>query len=145
MRVTALGVARISNAVIAPGPSISLGRDRLEQPNNATFRPGSAQGKGKGREYPHHANRFWRAAAPSPRARFARRHRFADRPHAAGAADSGRTDSRAHTRSKSDQYRVGRKDRAGPKLGRQARNVGKTSEAGAGRRFLFAAVDQRTP
>src|SRR5260370_36260633 len=104
MRVTALGVARISNAVIAPGPSISLGRDRLEQPNNATFRLGSAQGKGKGREYPHHANRFWRAAAPSPRARFARRHGLADRPLAAGAAHPGTTHSPEHTRAKSDQY-----------------------------------------
>src|SRR6266446_9309350 len=133
MRVTALGVARISNAVIAPGPSISLGRDKLEQPNNATFRPGSAQGKGKGRQYLHLANRFWRAAAPSPRARFARRHGLADRTHAARAADSGRTHSRAHARSKSDQYRVGRKDRPGPQLGCQAGNAGKTGEAGAGR------------
>src|SRR5579859_6268888 len=38
---------------------------------------------------------------------------------------------------------MGRKDWIGVERGRQAGNAGKTGEAGATRRFLFAAADQR--
>src|SRR5882762_10062605 len=68
----------------------------LEQPNNATFRPGSAQGEGKRRGHAHLSNCFRREAAPSPGSRFPRGDGTSDRPHAAGAAHSRGIDSRTH-------------------------------------------------
>src|SRR6266851_505884 len=106
----ALCVACESNAVMITRSLKSLEGIGLEQPNNATFRPGSAQGKGKGRVHAHFSDCFRREAAPSPGTRFARGHGSADRAVTAGAAHSGGIDSRAHARFESHQHRVGRKD-----------------------------------
>src|SRR5882724_489574 len=78
---------RDSNAEVSAWSSNELGKGTgWSQLNNATFRSGSAQGEGKGREHAHFSDCVWGEAASSARPRFARGHGSADREDAAGAA-----------------------------------------------------------